>query len=226
MTSGSFPRMSFDPLSHPVAITGQSVIGDQIRLPADWCAMAGCEAAFAEPAALGEADNRARAVAAGWAKDALGRLVCPACQRDHPLPGWWVLPQEPSGVSDRGPLGVPARPANGTSQPVLSAPPERPFVTPQNPPQRTQWPRLISALVSSRDGWSARAGSRVPDAGSTGRHAQPRRLAAQGSTARQFLSRTTRGACPAQWVGPLRVHGGRQGTSRFASLVRVSLARQ
>ena len=64
----SRPAVRFDPLIHPVAITGRCVIGDQIRVPAAWCAVAGCQAAFADPAALGEADNRARAVASGWAK--------------------------------------------------------------------------------------------------------------------------------------------------------------
>jgi hypothetical protein len=100
-----------DPLIHPVAITGHCVIGDQIRVPAARCAMAGCEAAFADPAALGEADNRVRAVTAGWAKDALCRLVCPACQRDRPAPPWWVPFRQPSTPGDH-------RPASGTSQPT------------------------------------------------------------------------------------------------------------
>src|SRR5215471_21284222 len=55
-----------DPLVHPVAITEHCVIGDQIRVPAAWCDMAGCGSRFADLAALGEADNRARALAAGW----------------------------------------------------------------------------------------------------------------------------------------------------------------
>jgi hypothetical protein len=53
-----------DPLLEPVAITEHCVIGDQIRVPAAWCDM-GCGRQFADPAALGEADNRARALAAG-----------------------------------------------------------------------------------------------------------------------------------------------------------------
>src|SRR5262249_57181640 len=65
-----------DPLVHPVAITEHCVIGDQIRVPAAWCDMAGCRSRFADPAALGETDNRARALAAGWRRDACGRLVC------------------------------------------------------------------------------------------------------------------------------------------------------
>ena len=46
------PPGRFDPLVHPVAITEPCVIGDQIRLPAAWCDMPGCGAAFADPAAL------------------------------------------------------------------------------------------------------------------------------------------------------------------------------
>jgi hypothetical protein len=55
------PPRRYDPLVHPVAVTEHCVIGDQIRVPAAWCDMAGCAARFADPAALGEADNRARA---------------------------------------------------------------------------------------------------------------------------------------------------------------------
>jgi len=78
----------FEPLVHPVAITEHCVIGDQIRLPVTWCDMPGCGAAFADPAALGETDNRTRAARAGWTRDQCGRLICPACrQRDHQAPG-------------------------------------------------------------------------------------------------------------------------------------------
>jgi hypothetical protein len=163
----------FDPLIHPVAITGHCAIGDQIRVPAAWCAMAGCEAAFADPAALGEADNRVRAVTAGWAEDALCRLVCPGCQRDRPVPPWWVPVRAPSTVSDHRPASGTSRPTGATSQ--SAGPPAvagEPPAAAGEPPaaagglhHRTPWPRLLSALVSSRDGWASRAGSRVPDAG-------------------------------------------------------------
>jgi hypothetical protein len=159
------PVVRFDPLIHPVVITGHCVIGDQIRVPAAWCAMAGCAAAFADPAALGEADNRARAVAAGWARDALGRLVCPACQRDQPVPAWWVLSPEPGTAGDLAPSGSTARSASGTNQPVQAAA-GRPPVVAQGGHHRAQRPRLLSALVSSRDGWTDRAASRIPN-GST-----------------------------------------------------------
>jgi hypothetical protein len=197
----------FDSLTHPVAITGQCVIGDQIRIPVAGCAMAGCESAFADPAALGEADNQVRAVTSGWARDDLGRLVCPACQRDSPVPPWWVYSQEPrpvsqdpravsqepppvsqepravsqepravsqepravsqegSAFSDRGPAISPPRPADGMSQPAGLAPAGRPPVAGEGRHHRGQWPRLLSALVSGRDGSAPRAGSRAPDTG-------------------------------------------------------------
>jgi hypothetical protein len=79
---GARPPVGHDPLADPVAITERCVIGDQIRVPAAWCDVAGCTAGFADPAAMGEADNRARALAAGWHSDAWGRLVCPACRQD------------------------------------------------------------------------------------------------------------------------------------------------
>ena len=158
------PAVRFDPLIDPVAITGHCVIGDQIRVPAAWCAMAGCQTAFADPAALGEADNRARAVAAGWAKDAVGRLMCPACQRERPVPAWWVPAREPGTAGGRGPDDGTARPAGGTIQSVRPAVWGPPAAV-QGRYHRTQWPRLLSALVSGRDGWTARAGSRIPDAG-------------------------------------------------------------
>ena len=162
----------FDPLIHPVAITGHCVIGDQIRVPAAWCAMAGCEAAFADPAALGEADNRARAVAEGWAKDALGRLVCPACQRDRPAPVWWVPPRQPSATHEHRPASGTPRPTAAVDQSAGSAAAGRPPAAAEDRHHRTQWPRLFSALVSSRDGSTHRTGATTPDAGTT--RGQPR----------------------------------------------------
>ena len=61
-------------------------IGDQLRLPVAWCEMGSCIGRHADPAALGEADARARAISAGWRVDALGRLACPRCQ--HTSPGF------------------------------------------------------------------------------------------------------------------------------------------
>jgi hypothetical protein len=64
--------------------TVRSVIGDQLRMPIMWCEMGSCVSWHADPAALGEADNRARAIDAGWRIDGFGRLACPRCQQADP----------------------------------------------------------------------------------------------------------------------------------------------
>ena len=68
----------------PAGAAVRAVIGDQLRLPVMWCEMGSCASWHADPAALGEADARARAVDAGWRIDALGRLACPRCQQTSP----------------------------------------------------------------------------------------------------------------------------------------------
>ena len=69
-------------------MTGRAVIGDQLRMPVMWCEMGSCISWHADPAALGEADTRARAIGAGWRIDAFGRLACPRCQQTDP--GFWA----------------------------------------------------------------------------------------------------------------------------------------
>ena len=68
----------------PAGAAVRAVIGDQLRMPVMWCEMGSCISRHADPAALGEADTRARAIAAGWRIDALGRLACPRCQQNDP----------------------------------------------------------------------------------------------------------------------------------------------
>jgi hypothetical protein len=68
--------------------TERAVIGDQLRMPVMWCEMGSCISWYTHPAALGEADTRARAIAVGWRIDALGRLACPRCQQTDP--GFWA----------------------------------------------------------------------------------------------------------------------------------------
>jgi len=65
-------------------ITERAAIGDQLRIPIAWCEMGSCISHHTDPAALGEADIRARAISAGWRIDALGRLACPKCQQSGP----------------------------------------------------------------------------------------------------------------------------------------------
>ncbi len=72
-------------------------IGDALRIPVAWCEMGSCISHYEHPAALGEADIRARAIEAGWRVDALGRLACPQCQRSGP----WFWTTHPIVLWDR-----------------------------------------------------------------------------------------------------------------------------
>jgi hypothetical protein len=80
-----------------VEITERAVIGDELRIPLAWCEMGACISRYADPAALGEADIRARAIAAGWRADALGRLACPQCQQSDS----WFWTAHPAALWDR-----------------------------------------------------------------------------------------------------------------------------
>ena len=78
-----------------IEITERAAIGDELRIPLAWCEMGSCISHYTDPEALGEADIRARAIAAGWRVDALGRLACPQCQQAdawfwtaHPVALW------------------------------------------------------------------------------------------------------------------------------------------
>src|SRR5262249_61373418 len=75
----------------------RAVIGDQLRIPIVWCELAQCISHHTNPAALGEADIRARALSAGWRFDRLGRLTCPECQQSSP----WFWPAHPVALWDR-----------------------------------------------------------------------------------------------------------------------------
>ncbi len=72
-------------------------IGDALRMPIAWCEMGSCISHYEHPAALGEADIRARAMTAGWRVDALGRLACPQCQGSGP----WFWTTHPVVLWDR-----------------------------------------------------------------------------------------------------------------------------
>jgi len=62
----------------------RAIIGDEIRIPFIWCEFGTCDATYTHPDALGERDLRARALAAGWRYDALGRRACPGCAQHDP----------------------------------------------------------------------------------------------------------------------------------------------
>jgi hypothetical protein len=80
-----------------VEITERAAIGDELRIPIAWCEMGSCISHHEDPVALGEADIRARAVAAGWRVDALGRLACPKCQQSDS----WFWAARPVALWDR-----------------------------------------------------------------------------------------------------------------------------
>ena len=158
------PSAHRDPLIHPVAITEHCVIGDQIRVPVAWCDMAGCGSRFADPAALGEADNRARALAAGWSLDACGRLVCPACQQRHRLPAErGMIAPEPEAAVVRTPAGRPGRPPGGTPQPARSLLIRWRRAVARARHGAARWPRLLLALATGSNGWAAPHRITVPD---------------------------------------------------------------
>ena len=153
-----------DPLVHPVAITEHCIIGDQIRVPAAWCEMAGCRSRFADPAALGETDNRARALAAGWDQDSCGRLMCPVCQQGHHGPAAReTLVREPATTCAGTPACGPAGPQGSARQAVRSLLIRwRPAVS-RGWPGGTRWLQLFLALATGSNGWTAPHRVTVPD---------------------------------------------------------------
>jgi hypothetical protein len=160
-----------DPLVHPVAITEHCVIGDQIRVPAAWCDMTGCRARFAHPAALGEADNRARALAAGWGQDACGRLLCPACQQRLRGPvEREVTAPDPETAGVRAPADGPAGPQGRVRLSVRALLAGWHRAVTRNRPGGARWPQLLLALAAGRNGWAAPHRVTVPD-----RHPKPPR---------------------------------------------------
>jgi hypothetical protein len=144
-----------DPLVHPVAITEHCVIGDRIRVPAAWCEMAGCRSRFADPAALGETDNRARALSAGWGQDSCGQLMCPVCQQRHRSPAAReMLAREPGTAGARTPAGGLPRPP-GVRQAMWSL-----LIGWRSAASRgwsggTRLLQLLLALATGSNGWTA-----------------------------------------------------------------------
>jgi hypothetical protein len=70
------------PPQEPSETPVRALIGEQLRTPIVWCELERtCISWHADREALGVADVRARAIAAGWRVDALGRLACPQCQQ-------------------------------------------------------------------------------------------------------------------------------------------------
>ena len=114
---GPLPRPR--PLARP-GLRPRAVIGDQLRMPVMWCEMGSCVCWYADPAALGEADTRARAIDAGWRIDALSRLACPRCQQSDP-----GFPGLPPGHAVRDRTSAAADPSRSPPCPA-TAPPAAP----------------------------------------------------------------------------------------------------
>src|SRR6516162_10799645 len=97
---------------------GRALIGDQLRVPIVWCELAPCISHHTNPAALGEADNRARALSAGWRLDRLGRLTCPKCQQSSPWfwPAHPVVPWDKEAAATMAALMAARDRANGASR--------------------------------------------------------------------------------------------------------------
>src|SRR5262249_60782398 len=68
-----------------VEITERAAIGDELRIPIAWCEMGSCISHHEDPVALGEADIRDRAVAAGGRGDPARRAGRP----DTPPTAHW-----------------------------------------------------------------------------------------------------------------------------------------
>jgi hypothetical protein len=97
------PPAGWAPVPPPPAVSRgvrpepvRAVIGDEIRIPFIWCEFGTCDATYTHPDALGERDLRARALAAGWRYDALGRRACPSCAQHDPT-FWTARPPAPVG---------------------------------------------------------------------------------------------------------------------------------
>jgi hypothetical protein len=160
------PPARYDPLIHPIAITERCVIGDQIRVPAARCDMAGCGSGFADPAALGEAHIRASALAAGWGQDAFGRLVCPPCrQRYRVAPAPPELRWQPDSAAEHPTADGAAGPGGGMRPSVrsIAAGWYRPLNGGRH--RRIRWPLLLSAPASAPGGRTAPLRVAVPSTG-------------------------------------------------------------
>ena len=143
-----------DSLAGPVAITERAVLGDMIRWPIAWCEMPGCISRHDHPAALGEADIRARALAAGWCRDAVGRLVCPTCQQRNP--DLWITHR--LARQHRPPTGGArhntGHPRAGRLRGVWTAVSARARGFTGGPDRQPRWPHLLAALAGGGNGWN------------------------------------------------------------------------
>ena len=130
------------------ASTERAVIGDELRIPILWCEMGSCISRHADPAALGEADVRARAIKAGWRIDALGRLACPRCQQSDPT--FWatdsIMPWDRYTAMARAAAVSSHDPGPARGRPYVGPPktPWQPPVPPLPRPSSESGPGLVN----------------------------------------------------------------------------------
>ena len=130
------------------ASTERAVIGDELRIPIMWCEMGSCISRHADPAALGEADVRARAIKAGWRIDALGRLACPRCQQSDPT--FWatdsIMPWDRYTAMARAAAVSSHDPGPARGRPYVGPPktPWQPPVPPLPRPSSESGPGLVN----------------------------------------------------------------------------------
>jgi len=116
--------------------------------------MAACISRYEDPAAAGEADIRARALAAGWRHDAVGRLVCPRCQQRNP--GLWaacpVARQDHTPARGSGQHPAHARAGRISAvRAALSAWHRRMW---DDLDRLARWSHLLAALAAGGNGWN------------------------------------------------------------------------
>jgi len=135
--------------------SGRAGLGDAIRRPTAWCEMPGCISHHDHPAALGEADIRARALAAGWCHDAVGRLVCPTCQQRNP--DLWIAHRlaRQARAPARGSRQDTTHARAGRLSDVLTAVSARARAFTGSQDRRPRWPHVLAALAGADNGWSA-----------------------------------------------------------------------
>jgi hypothetical protein len=129
---------------------GRALIGNALRIPLVWCQFGSCIARFTDPAALGESDIQSRAVAAGWRRDALGRLACPECvQREpmfkvtYPLVESWARTDAPAPTAP--PTGEAAPATSPSAWDTAESPRMNLAVMGQSEPERLAWWRRREA---------------------------------------------------------------------------------
>jgi hypothetical protein len=146
-------RVRTDPLTGPVAIHERAVLGDTIRRPIAWCEMPGCISRYDHPAALGEADVRARALAAGWCHDAVGRLVCLSCQQRNP--SLWITHRlARQNRAPAGGIGHGTGHRAGGLRDVWTVVSARALALADGQDRWPRWAHLLAALAGAGNGWN------------------------------------------------------------------------